>query len=226
MEELKKEFESWEQFIDHSNLSIEYDIMLSKIDLLYENNECFPEKSKIFRAFRETTYDNCSCVLLGMDPYPGVYKGVPSACGLSFATENGYINPSLRIIFENLIEDGLKNQKDNLSGTELINWAKQGMLLLNTALTIQKGISGSHLKVWKEWTEIFITSLSKKRPDIIWVLLGNDAKKFKNCIISENIIEAPHPMTNIYQSPNKPFSNEHVFLELNKKLKRKIIFNE
>lgn len=225
MEKLKEEFESWYHIIENSNLSIEYEEIMSKLDVLYENSTCLPEKSKIFRAFRETDYDDCSCVLLGMDPYPGIYNGQPSACGLSFATENGYINPSLRIILQNLIEDGLRNSSDPLSGKELINWAKQGMLLLNSALTIEKGISGSHLKVWSEWTKMFITILSKKRPEIIWVLLGRDAEKFKQYIISENVIIAPHPMTNIYQAPNKPFSNQHVFLELNKKLKRKIIFN-
>ena len=226
MEKIKNEFQSWSNFIDQVGLSIEYEELMRNIDILYENSECYPIKSKIFRAFKETDYDKCSCVLLGMDPYPGIYNGEPSACGLSFATENGYINPSLRIILEILVEDGLRNKHDSFKGEELIKWAHQGMLLLNSALTIQKGISGSHLNVWKRWTEIFITALSKKRPDIVWVLLGRDAESFKKYIISENVIIAPHPMTHVYQSPKKPFGNVHVFLELNKKLKQKIVFNE
>lgn len=226
MEQLIKEFDTWSSFIDQSGLSLEYENLLNNIDVLYENSTCFPEKDKIFRAFRETSYDNCNCVLLGMDPYPGVYNDIPSACGLSFATENNYINPSLRIMLNNLVEDGLRNKSNTFKGTELLNWAKQGMLLLNTALTIQKGLTGSHLNVWKYWTEYFITHLSKKRPDIIWILLGNDAKSFKKFIISENVIEAPHPMTDIYKASEKPYSNAHVFIQLNNKLKRKIIFNE
>lgn len=221
---LEKEFGTWLPFMDRNNLTLLYDKYINELEVLYENTTCYPSIDKIFRAFRETDYDNCSCVLIGMDPYPGVYKNIPSACGLSFATENGFINPSLSIILDSLINNGLRNPNDPKDGRELINWSKQGMLLLNAALSVEAGKPGSHMRFWNDWTTHFITALSRQRKDIIFILLGENAKSFKPYIISDNYIEGPHPMVDRYRPSEKMFEKAQIFKKLNNKLQKKIIY--
>lgn len=122
-------------------------------------------------------------------PYPNEYKGMPSTCGLSFVTENGYLNPSLRILCKSL----------NIEPSEFKHYMlSKGVLLLNSALTLRAKESGSHLKLWQPFTEILIETISEKLPNITWILLGKDAQKFKKCIRNTNILEAPHPASYIY----------------------------
>ena len=72
------------------------------MEVLYENSTVFPLRENVFRIFRECAYKDIKVVMLGQDPFPNKYKDIPSACGVAFATENGYINPSLRIIIKEL----------------------------------------------------------------------------------------------------------------------------
>jgi uracil-DNA glycosylase len=124
-------------------------------------------------------------------PYPNIYKDEPSACGLSFVTENGYVNPSLRILCRSIgIEANGEVFKDYM--------LSRGVLLLNSALSLEKGKSGSHLKLWNLFTTLLVELISTKYPNITWILLGKDAQKFKQYINHNNVLEAPHPVSYVY----------------------------
>jgi uracil DNA glycosylase len=143
-----------------------------------------PKSSKIFRAFREVDINEVQYVLLGMDPYNNVYKGEPSACGLSFVTENGYVNPSLKILSTNLgIEPG------EFKGFML----NKKVLLLNAYLTVEEHKAGSHKYIWKRFTEVLVTTLSRYKPNLVWILLGNDAKYYAEFIVEGKVRFCVHP---------------------------------
>jgi uracil-DNA glycosylase len=182
------------------------------LDELYKE-EVFPIREKVFRAFNATTLDNLNVVLIGQDPYPNLYKGEPSACGLCFATENGYTNPSLRVIFKELNRTFYKTNK----GNDLVSWAPQGVLMLNASLTVKKGEPNSHAKLWANFTKHLITSLSKTQPDLVWLLMGKNAQEFKKDIVSGYIIEKHHPMVDIY-SGKDVFVGSNAFVEVNEVL--------
>lgn len=139
-------------------------------------------------------------------PYPNIYKEEPSACGLSFVTENGYTNPSLRILCK-----CLNIEPSEFKGKMLSN----GVLLLNSALSLEKGKSGSHLKLWALFTRLLIDFISFERKDIIWILLGRDAQKFKPYIANkDNIVEAPHPISYVYKGDTEYTELKELFKKL------------
>lgn len=185
----KNHFDTWWSLLEDSPCITNLKDIIENLKIEYDNNTIYPTKPNIFRAFRETSLKDCNYVLLGMDPYPNVYKDVPSACGLSFVTENGYVNPSLRILCKSLDIEPNEFKHYMLS---------KGVLLLNSALTLRAGESGSHLKLWQPFTRNLIELISENLPDITWILLGKDAQKFKQFIKSENILEAPHPVSYVY----------------------------
>jgi len=188
--------------------------------VLYENTTVYPTKDKIFRAFKECDFKNVSTVIIGQDVYPGVYKGSPSACGLCFATENGYMNPSLRIITKELVNCGYIDAIDSVHmHRRLTKLPQQGVLMLNAALTVEAGKAGSHLKVWRAFIECLITQLSKAKPDLVYLLMGKEAQQLNKFIISGNIIETVHPMVDVYSGKNN-FVGSKCFVEINKILEK------
>lgn len=179
--------ETWEElFINNKVLREETEKTIS--NLRKRSNETdgriFPSANNVFRAFRETPIDKIQYVLLGQDPYNNLYKGVPSACGLSFVTENGYINHSLQILSENL----------NINPREFKDFmTDKGVLLLNSYLTVEQGAPRSHKKIWDEFSKILVTIISRYKPNLTWVLLGEDAKAYRNYIVEGRIVTAIHP---------------------------------
>ncbi len=150
---------------------------------------------------------NPKVVILGQDPYhqPG------QANGLAFSVNLGVkLPPTLRNIFKELRNDlDIKRTCGDLS-----DWKEQGIMLLNTSLTVEEGKPGSHIKKWKDFTTNLIQELGKNQ-EIIWILWGNHAKSFKP-FIRGHIIESSHP------SPlgarhsffgSKPFSRTNQLLE-------------
>lgn len=209
------DFSSWKPLIMNSSLSGEIEYLQNHIEMLYENRIVYPEKNKIFRVFQECNYDTVSVIILGQDPFHNKYKDIPSACGVAFATENGFINPSLKIIFNELSRSGHSIYGNPIvQGKKLINWCNQGVLLLNTALTVEEGKPGSHTKMWKRFTESFITVLSKEKRDLVWLLMGKHAQQFKENIVDGHVISIVHPMVDVYSGKNE-FVGSNVFLQIN-----------
>lgn len=176
----------------------------------------FPSESNIFRAFKETPFSEVRVVICGQDPYhdPG------SAVGLCFDNPKSQKpSPSLRNILREIEND---TGKPSLASTNSLSYLEhlpsQGVLLLNAALTVKQGTAGSHHTLWRNFTPEIIKALNKK-PEIVWVLWGNDAKKFKGQINSKHIIiEGGHP------SPFsiKSFKGGKYFTQVNHHLKTKI----
>ena len=149
----------------------------------------FPQTSEVFAAFRETSFADTRVVILGQDPY----HGPGQAHGLSFSVPEGVsVPPSLRNIFKELVQD-LGGEPPG-SGN-LLPWAKQGVLLLNTVLTVRCGAANSHRKQgWEKFTDHVIATLSRRMDPIVFLLWGKPAER-KSVLIDQRheTIISPHP---------------------------------
>ena len=150
----------------------------------------YPPGSQIFKAFELTPVDDVKVVILGQDPY----HGPGQAMGLSFSVPDGVrMPPSLRNIFKE-IEDELGVR---MSGrTNLEPWARQGVLLLNSVLTVRGGMAASHSNIgWQEFTDAVIRYLSDNCEGIVFLLWGNFARSKRALIDTSRhyVLEAAHP---------------------------------
>jgi len=161
----------------------------------------YPPSNEIFRAFQLTPYDNVRVVIIGMDPYPNLYADKPVACGLSFAPRiREYTPPSLKQIYERIKEDFYAEEMTFPVDLDIEYWAKQGILMLNAALTVEHTKPGSHMKVWANWTEEVIKALNEYSSGIVFCLWGKDAQSFETQIGKHHLVlKAEHPVAASYQ---------------------------
>ena len=166
----------------------------------------FPEEKNVFTALELTPFESVKVVILGQDPY----HGFGQAHGLSFSVQKGTpLPPSLKNIYKELQEDigGELPTEGDLS-----HWAKQGVLLLNTVLTVEEGNANSHKgKGWERLTNRLIESLNELNHPVIFILWGKPAQDKEKLIINPNhvILKAPHPSPlSAYRGffGSKPFS--------------------
>lgn len=182
----------------------------------YKHKTVFPPYENIFDALRFTDYDCVKVVILGQDPY----HGLGEAHGLSFSVRKGIkIPPSLLNIFKELKND-LGIDRTN---TDLTDWAKQGVLLLNSIMTVVKDRPLSHKdKGWEIFTDKIIKLLNERQEPVIFILWGNFARSKKALITNSRhkIIESAHPSplsANRGFFGSKPFSKTNIYLkEMNK----------
>lgn len=180
----------------------------------YKNKIIYPEYKDIFNALRYTDYDDVKVVILGQDPYHGERE----AHGLSFSVREGVaMPPSLRNIFNELNNDiGVKR---NL--TDLTDWAKQGVLLLNSIMTVVKDSPLSHKnKGWEIFTDNIIKYLGEREEPMVFILWGSYARSKKELIKNKKhlILESVHPSplsANRGFFGSKPFSKTNKFLKEN-----------
>ena len=180
----------------------------------YKTKQVFPPYENIFDALRFTDYDEVKVVILGQDPY----HGLGEAHGLSFSVhENVSMPPSLQNIFKELESDlGIKR-----TCSDLTDWAKQGVLLLNSIMTVEKDKPLSHQnKGWEIFTDNIIKYLNDREEPVIFLLWGSFARSKKNLITNKRhyIIESVHPSPlSAYRGffGSKPFSKINKFLEEN-----------
>ena len=163
--------------------------LLNYINEEYNNKTVYPLKENIFKALEYTDYNDIKVVILGQDPY----HGEGEAQGLSFSIPNDIrITPSLRNIFKELKNDLNIDRCD----TDLTDWAKQGILLLNAILTVCKDTPLSHKdKGWEIFTDEIIKKINEREDPVIFILWGNYARSKKKLITNKNhyIIESAHP---------------------------------
>lgn len=149
-----------------------------------------PKRENIFRAFEITNFSDLKIVILGQDPYHGENQ----ANGLAFAVnKNNKIPPSLRNIFNEIKND---LNIDPLTSKDLESWASQGVLLLNSSLSVKLGIANSHSKLgWELFTNKILKEISLMKNKVVFVLWGNFAKKKESLIDTKKhlILKAPHP---------------------------------
>lgn len=170
-----------------------------------------PEKKNIYTALNLTSYEDTTVVIIGQDPYHNINQ----AHGLAFSVkDNEKIPPSLVNIFKELASDlNIYAQSGNLTP-----WAKEGVLLLNTILTVRHNQANSHKnKGWEIFTDKIISLLNEKQTPIVFILWGNEAKKKKNLItnpihyIHESVHPSPLSAHNGFFN-SKPFSKTNQFL--------------
>ena len=180
---------SWEEHLRSEIRKPYFAELVEKLNSEYENEVCYPSKERIFKAFNLCPFDKVRVVILGQDPY---YNG--QAMGLSFSVPKKIkLPPSLRKIYKEIGEDLCKPMPE--SG-DLTRWAEQGVLLLNTTLTVRDAKPNSHQALgWQNFTDAAIKALNKNHEHIVFMLWGNNAKKKKNLIdINRHcIIESYHP---------------------------------
>ena len=178
----------------------------------YKNKTIFPPYNNIFDALRFTDYDEVKVVILGQDPYHGLNE----AHGLSFSVKEGVkMPPSLLNILKELYSDlGIKRTK-----TDLTDWAKEGILLLNSIMTVEKDKPLSHKdKGWETFTDTIIKKLNEREDPVIFLLWGNFARSKKSLITNpkHKIIESAHPSP---LSASRGFFGSKPFSKINKYLK-------
>ena len=150
----------------------------------------YPKGSEIFNAFEQTPYDQVKVIILGQDPYHNAHQ----AMGLSFSVPDGVKPPpSLMNIFKELNKDiGMAIPTTG----NLIPWAKQGVLLLNAALTVRANEPASHAKIgWMDFTDDIIHLLSEEKNGLVFILWGNFAQQKLKLInpLKHKILKAAHP---------------------------------
>ena len=179
----------------------------------YKEKDIYPKMNEIFNAFRHTSYENVKVVILGQDPYHGENE----AEGLSFSVKTGIRKPpSLNNIFKELKEDlGYEYPK---SGS-LVKWADEGVLLLNSVLTVEKDKPASHRgRGWELFTDTVIKKINEKETPVVFILWGNYAKAKKELITNPNhlVLESTHPSPYSASSGffgSRPFSKTNNYLK-------------
>lgn len=202
----------WDQILSVVENSSGFHVFMNKINQLYDKKVVYPEQDNIFKALKLTPYSNVKVVIVGQDPYHGENE----ANGLSFSVSPGIkLPPSLKNIYKELYDDLKIDRKDN---GDLTDWAEQGVLLLNTVLTVEKDKPASHRNFgWELLTDYIIKTLNEKKEPIVFILWGNFAKNKAKLITNQRhlIITSSHP------SPfsarygffgSKPFSKANNFL--------------
>lgn len=181
----------------------------------YKKKDVFPPKNYIFNALKLTSYENVKVVIVGQDPY----HGEKEAHGLSFSVQKGIkIPPSLQNIFKELKND---LNIDAPSNGDLTKWSKEGVLLLNAVLTVEKDKPASHKKLgWEKLTDYIIKLLNENNKPLVFILWGNFAKRKKSLITNSKhlIIESSHPSpfaANYGFFGSKPFSRSNDFFKKN-----------
>lgn len=180
----------------------------------YNSKMIFPSANRVFYAFRMTPYKDTRVIILGQDPY----HGVGEANGLCFSVNEGVkMPPSLSNIYKELYNDlGIVRTK-----TDLSDWAKSGVLLLNSVLTVEKDKPASHKTIgWEEFTDTVIKKLNEKDEPVVFILWGNFAKSKIKYITNPKhlIISSSHPSpfsVNYGFFGSKPFSRTNKFLREN-----------
>jgi uracil-DNA glycosylase len=167
--------------------------VLKELKILYEAHpsSIFPEKENIFKALRLCPLATLKVVILGQDPYPT--KG--HANGLCFSVNAGVrpIPKSLQNIFKELKNDQYIN---HMVEDDLTYWATQGVLLLNSVLTVHEGNAGSHFDLgWEKVTAIFLDIINRKKKNVVFLLWGSKAQMKQDFIDLKKhyILKAPHP---------------------------------
>lgn len=202
----------WQELLKEECKQPYYLKLMEYVEAEYEAGIVYPAKRDIFNAFHYTAYEDTKVVILGQDPYHGPHQ----AHGLSFSVQRGVkAPPSLKNIFKELQQDLGCSPPDH---GYLLPWAEQGVLLLNTVLTVRQSEPNSHKgKGWERLTNRVIELLNDRSQPIVFILWGRQAQEKKALISSPQhcVLEAAHPSpfsANRGFFGSQPFSKANRFL--------------
>lgn len=189
----------WDSILEEEYRKEYFIKIVDFINREYKVKTIYPNKSRILRSLVLTDYDDVKVVILGQDPY----HGEGEANGLCFAVSNGIkLPPSLQNIYKEL-ESDLGIPRASVGNLEC--WAKEGVLLLNSVLTVEKDKAASHKGIgWENFTDAIIKKINEKDEPVVFILWGNFARSKKSLITNPKhcVIESTHP---------SPFSAHHGF---------------
>ena len=180
---------SWDKILKDDFASENYLQLREFLKDEYSHHKIYPNMYDIFNALKYTSYEDVKVVILGQDPY----HGEGQAHGMSFSVKEGVDTPpSLVNIFKEIESDvGIKN-----TSPYLLPWAKQGVLLLNTVLTVRAGLANSHKgKGWEQITDSIIKHLNDRQEPIVFMLWGSNARSKAALITNKQhlILQTVHP---------------------------------
>lgn len=180
----------FKEFVEEESKKEYYKNLKAFVDNEYKTKIIFPERKQVLLSMEVTPYEKIKVVILGQDPY----HGVGEAHGLAFSVgKNVKVPPSLQNIYKELNRDlGLKIPNNGF----LLKWARQGVLLLNSTLTVQKDKPGSHQnKGWETFTDNVIKAINEKEEPVVFMLWGNFAKSKASLITNPKhlVLMSSHP---------------------------------
>lgn len=183
-------FGDWTKVIDYNELTK----VLEKVNIEYNTKSIMPRYEDIFKAFTLCSLHDTKIVMVGLDPYPqrGVATGILFANHKDVSEEN--LSPSLKIIKEAVIDFAVPHNIITFDNS-LESWCKQGILMLNSALTVELNKVGSHAMLWRKFICSLLTNICKYETGLIFVLFGQQAQTFLPYINSRynTIIKEKHP---------------------------------
>ena len=187
-----------------------YKTMQKLIKFVQEDKRFTPKMKDWFRTFTHCKYNDVKVIFIGQDPYPqvGVADGISFSCSYTMKEQ-----PSLRHIF-NSLEKQYPGYNRN---PDLTRWSEQGVLMLNTALTVEINKIGSHYSLWRSFTEHLLKSISTEKSQLIVVLLGKKAQEWKKYLTNHIIIEVEHPAAAAYKGG--VWNDQDLFIRINNTLK-------
>ena len=201
-------------FID----SPSFDNVFNFLESAVSNGQRFtPPFKDVFNAFKECSYDNINVVIVGQDPYPQL----GSADGLAFSCSNkGRAEKSLQYILKKTIGDFTDTGKVIYTPEEcdLRRWANQGVLLINTAFTVEINKIGSHYNLWKPFTTYLFSNLNKNKKNTIFILMGKKAEEWETLLPDCKILKCSHPASAAYKGGE--WDHNDVFNKANLELKK------
>lgn len=201
-----------------------FEAIYSQLKKEGKNIKIVPEGKDLFRAFELCPANELKVIFLGQSPYPTIKRGVVCADGMCFSCGNtNEEQPSLKLIYD-AIESDVYNGLNliALRDTDLSYWAKQGILLLNSTLTVREGEPNSHVELWKPFIEFFFKSVLAHFSGIPIVMFGKQSQSYKHLVNrrSFHLFEREHPAFSARQQ--RSFDHQNVFSEINKILKGNI----
>ncbi len=190
MIELQEIDSQWQEALKEEFQKDYYHELMAKVSEAYENNQVFPPANEVFNALNLTPLSQVKAVIIGQDPY----HDVGQAHGLCFSVKPGVkVPPSLVNIYKELHDDlGCSIPEDGY----LVKWATQGVLMLNTVLTVNAHDANSHKGYgWEKFTDAIISKVNEEDRPIVFLLWGAPAQKKKKLLNNPKhlILEAPHP---------------------------------
>lgn len=213
MNMLQKILGSWEDPIRRWNMESDLSNTIKLINNAFLQTTVYPDKGKIFNAFRKTNYDNLKVVLLFQDPY---HDGSATGIAIANSKNSKIVSPTLRVFIDEYFNDlDVKSTEFDIS---METFCEKGVMPLNCALTVEKGAPESHLFLWRTWTEKFLVNLTMEKKDLVFVLFGNKAKTWRDQIINGVIINSVHPAAEVYSHGKSGFYNSNIFTAINKQL--------
>ena len=189
----------WDKMLSPYINGLDFDVIMNTLVQNVNRGRRFTPKFKdVFNAFYECPYDKVKVVIVGQDPYPQL----GSADGLAFScSKKGKAEKSLQYILKQTIGSFTETGKVIYTPEEcdLKRWANQGVLLINTAFTVEVNKIGSHYHIWKPFTEYLFENLNRHKQDTVFILMGKKAEEWQTLLPNCKILKCPHPASAAYR---------------------------